>query len=70
MWLLSWIREGKQHKMLFQDMLHAAAHCKANEDTGIFIEKVQVFVPKDPSPKKESTSSQRLIPLSDTIAEN
>ena len=66
MWLLSWIREGKQHKILFDNEVLAITHCKANKDVGMLIEFIPIFVPKDPAPKKESTST-RLIPLSDTI---
>jgi hypothetical protein len=65
MWLLSYIAEGKQHKILIQELDDMRDYIKLNKDIGFLIEYIDIFVKPSPVPKKESTST-RLIPLSDT----
>lgn len=66
MWLLSWIREGKQQKILIEESDTVLDYLIHNKDIGLLIEYIPRYAKSDPkAPKKESTST-RLIPLSDT----
>jgi hypothetical protein len=67
MWLLSWIQDGKQKKILVkEDSDLVDYYLKLNQDIGFLIEKIPIFIRPDPrAPKKEPTYN-RLVPLSDT----
>jgi hypothetical protein len=69
MWLLSWIREGKQHKMLFNLLEDVNEHIRTNFDIGMLIEHIEVYKKPTQAPKKEPTYT-RLVPLSDTITKD
>ena len=66
MWLLSWIRDGKQQKLLFSELNDVMEYFTFVKDIGFLVEYIPVFIKPDPkAPKKESTYN-RLVPLSDT----
>ena len=66
MWLLSWIRDGKQHKLLLNELEDLIKQAYTNRDIGMLIEFVPIYEKPSQAPKKEPDSYRRLVPLSDT----
>lgn len=66
MWLLSWIRDGKQQKLLFSELNDVMEYFTFVKDIGFLVEYIPVFIKPSQAPKKEPDSYRRLVPLSDT----